>query len=405
MTVNKVDVVIIGAGASGLMCAATAGYRGKSVLVLDHANKAGKKILMSGGGRCNFTNMDTSPKHFLSSNSHFCISALRRYSPQDFVDLVDRHGLDYVEKKPGQLFCEHSAKDLLAILLTECEWAGVTIQLNTDIEKIEDIPANNGSTQDDAKSVKRIHASTGVIECDSLVIACGGLSIPTMGATGFGYKVAEQFDLNVLPTRAGLVPLTLQPSDKERFSELSGVSSDVTASFNATEFTEPMLFTHRGLSGPAILQISNFWTPGHPLSINLIPQQDIKAELIQLRQDSPKSTLEKWLSKQLPKRLVQVLMEENQWQGAFSDLSNAKIDSIAEQLNNWIIKPNGTEGYRTAEVTLGGVDTESVSSRTFEVKTVPGLYFIGEVLDVTGWLGGYNFQWAWASGYAAGQFV
>ncbi|WP_191600001.1 NAD(P)/FAD-dependent oxidoreductase [Marinomonas algicola] len=405
MTVNKVDVVIIGAGASGLMCAATAGYRGKSVLVLDHANKAGKKILMSGGGRCNFTNMDASPKHFLSTNSHFCISALRRYSPQDFVDLVDRHGLNYVEKTPGQLFCEHSAKDLLAILLTECEWAGVTIQLNTVIDKIEDVLKDSQVEQDGAKSVKQIHTSSGVIECDSLVIACGGLSIPTMGATGFGYQVAEQFGLNVLPTRAGLVPLTLQPSDKERFAELSGVSSDVTTAFDDTQFTEPMLFTHRGLSGPAILQISNFWTPGHPLSINLMPQQDIKAELTQLRQDAPKATLEKWLTKQIPKRLAQVLVEENHWQGPFSDLSNAKIDSISEQLSNWIIKPNGTEGYRTAEVTLGGVDTESVSSKTFEVKTVPGLYFIGEVLDVTGWLGGYNFQWAWASGYAAGQFV
>ncbi|MCZ2722317.1 NAD(P)/FAD-dependent oxidoreductase [Marinomonas sp. 15G1-11] len=405
MIVNKVDVVIIGAGASGLMCAATAGYRGKSVLVLDHANKAGKKILMSGGGRCNFTNMDASPKHFLSSNAHFCISALRRYSPQDFVDLVDRHGLEYVEKTPGQLFCEHSAKDLLAILLTECEWAGVTIQLNTNIEQVEDIPTDTNSEQDSLHSVKRIHTSNGIIECDSLVIATGGLSIPTMGATGFGYKVAEQFGLTVLPTRAGLVPLTLQPSDKERFAELSGVSSDVTASFNDTHFTEPMLFTHRGLSGPAILQISNFWTPGHPIFINLIPQQDIKAQLIQLRQDSPKATLEKWLTKQLPKRLVQVLVEENEWQGSFSELSNAKIDRISEQLSNWIIKPNGTEGYRTAEVTLGGVDTEFVSSKTFEAKNVPGLYFIGEVLDVTGWLGGYNFQWAWASGYAAGQFV
>ncbi len=395
MIVNKVDVVIIGAGASGLMCAATAGYRGKSVLVLDHANKAGKKILMSGGGRCNFTNLDASPKHFLSSNPHFCISALRRYSSQDFVDLVDRHGLDYVEKAPGQFFCEHSAKDLLAILMTECEWAGVTIQLNTDVLSIEE----------GAEGSKQIQTSSGPIECDSLVMATGGLSIPTMGATGFGYQVAEQFGLTVLPTRAGLVPLTLQPSDKARFSELSGISSDITASFADNSFTEPMLFTHRGLSGPAILQISNFWTPGHPLLINLMPKQDIKAELIQLRQDTPKATLEKWLTKQLPKRLVQVLIEENKWQGSFSDLSNAKIDSIAEQLNNWIIKPNGTEGYRTAEVTLGGVDTECISSKTFEVKTVPGLFFIGEVLDVTGWLGGYNFQWAWASGYAAGQYV
>ncbi|MFT2111395.1 NAD(P)/FAD-dependent oxidoreductase [Marinomonas sp. 2405UD68-3] len=408
MIVNKVDVVIIGAGASGLMCAATAGYRGKSVLVIDHANKAGKKILMSGGGRCNFTNMDAAPKHFLSSNPHFCISALRRYTPQDFVDLVDRHGLDYTEKAPGQLFCEHSAKDLLAILMTECEWAGVTIQLSTEVLSIEDM-AGEGTKEDAEEkgtvSKKQVRTSAGLVECDSLVIATGGLSIPTMGASGFGYKIAEQFGLPVLPTRAGLVPLTLQPSDKARFSELSGVSSDITASFEDNAFTEPMLFTHRGLSGPAILQISNFWTPGHPLLIDLMPQQDIKAQLIQLRQDTPKATLEKWLTKQLPKRLVQVLVEENAWQGPFSDLSNAKIDSIAKQLNNWIIKPNGTEGYRTAEVTLGGVDTECVSSKTFEVKTVPGLYFIGEVLDVTGWLGGYNFQWAWASGFAAGQFV
>ena len=395
----NVDVLIIGAGAAGLMCAANAGYRGRRVHIIDHTDKAGKKILMSGGGRCNFTNMDAAPKHFLSQNPHFCISALKRYSPQDFVELVDRHGLDYVEKTPGQLFCEHSAKDLLAILLTECEWAGVNIQLNTKIEKIENLGES-----------KKITTNQGVFVCESLVIATGGLSIPTMGATGFGYEIAKQFSLPVFPTRAGLVPVTLQPDLKTKFEALSGVSCDVIVCSNNQDannvhFSEPMLFTHRGLSGPAILQISNFWVPGDELHIDLSPAVSIVKLLTDARAASPKSSVEKALVKQLPKRLVTLLVEEHQWQGLLAECSNAKFEAIAQQIHHWVIKPNGTEGYRTAEVTLGGIDTNVISSKTFEANGIKGLYFIGEVLDVTGWLGGYNFQWAWASGYCAGQYV
>ena len=391
---DKVDVIVIGAGASGLMCAATAGYRGKKVLVLDHANKAGKKILMSGGGRCNFTNMDAAPKHFLSDNPHFCISALRRFSSQDFVDLVDRHGLEYVEKTPGQLFCQDSAKDLLEILMTELEWSGAELKLKTSITHIE--------YKDDHTIVS---TNQGVFSCESLVIATGGLSIPTMGASGFGYDIAKQVGHDILPTRASLVPITVQPDRKAQFSELSGIACDTTASANGISFAEPMLFTHRGVSGPAILQITNFWQPGETLDINIAPTLSLD-DLFSVRQDTPKKSFESVLSNTLSKRLVELIKVDFPWLDERSaQISNEQIEVLSCFLKHFDIAPNGTEGYRTAEVTLGGINTNEVSSKTFESQKQKGLYFIGEVLDVTGWLGGYNFQWAWASGYCAGQYV
>ncbi|MBD5771821.1 NAD(P)/FAD-dependent oxidoreductase [Marinomonas sp. SM2066] len=391
---DKVDVVVIGAGASGLMCAATAGYRGKKVVVLDHSNKAGKKILMSGGGRCNFTNMDAAPKHFLSENPHFCISALRRFSSQDFVDLVDRHGLEYIEKTPGQLFCQHSAKDLLEILLTELEWSGAELKLNTKIISID--------YKDDHTLVT---TNQGVFACESLVIATGGLSIPSMGASGFGYDIAKQVGHDLLPTRASLVPITIQPDRKEQLAELSGVACDISATANGTTFTEPMLFTHRGVSGPSILQITNFWQPGVALDINITPELSLD-ELFAVRQNTPKKSFEGVLSTTLPKRLVDLIKTEFPWLNERSaQTSNEQIEALYQYLSHFDIAPNGTEGYRTAEVTLGGINTNEVSSKTFESQKQKGLYFIGEVLDVTGWLGGYNFQWAWASGYCAGQYV
>ncbi|MCV2402626.1 NAD(P)/FAD-dependent oxidoreductase [Marinomonas sp. C2222] len=391
---DKVDVVIIGAGASGLMCAATSAYRGKKVLVIDHSNKAGKKILMSGGGRCNFTNMDASPKHFLSDNPHFCISALRRFSSQDFVDLVDRHGLEYTEKAPGQLFCQHTAKDLLSILLTEVEWSGAEIKLNTQVNSIEFLSEG-----------KLLKTNQGDLLCDSLVIATGGLSIPTKGATGFGYEVAKQIGHSLLPTRASLVPITVQPDRKETLNALSGIACDVSAASNGVSFNEPMLFTHRGVSGPSILQITNFWQPGEALQINLIPELSLES-LMRVRQESPKKSYEGVLSTLLAKRLIDIIKLDFPWLTERSaQISNQQLEALYSSLSDFDISPNGTEGYRTAEVTLGGINTKEVSSKTFESQKQKGLFFIGEVLDVTGWLGGYNFQWAWASGYCAGQYV
>ncbi len=392
---QKVDVVVVGAGASGLMCAATAAYRGRRVLVIDHARKAGKKILMSGGGRCNFTNLDAEPKHYISDNPHFCISALRRFSPYNFVELVDRHGLEYVEKAPGQFFCEHSAKDLLDILLTELEWSGAELQLET---KIDDI------VYQDAGGIL-IQTNKGEVQCDSLVIATGGLSIPSMGATGFGYEVAKTVGHHVFDTRASLVPITLQPSRKAELAELSGVACDIKATAKGMSFQEPMLFTHRGVSGPAILQITNFWQPGEPLSINIAPSLTLE-ELTSIRQKQPKKTFENVLNSLLPKRLVELMALSLPWlTEKTAQVSNEQLQALHEYLSNFDIAPNGTEGYRTAEVTLGGVDTKEVSSKTFESQKQAGLYFIGEVLDVTGFLGGYNFQFAWSSGYCAGQYV
>lgn len=391
---DQYDVIIIGAGAAGLMCAATAGYRGRRVLVLDHANRAGKKILMSGGGRCNFTNLNSTPANFISDNPGFCISALSRYTPQDFLALVERHGIEYEEKAPGQLFCRESSRDILEMLLTECDWAGAEIRLGVGVEAVD--PSGTGY---------RLATSEGPFRCSSLVVATGGLSIPTMGASPFGYELARQFGLEVLPTRAGLVPFTLHPDLKEKLAPLAGVSCPVEVTCNGETFAEPMLLTHRGLSGPAMLQISSFWHPGDRLRINLMPQTRIADSLHALRRKRPSSTVEHFLAQVLPNRFAQAFCILNAWQGPLQNYRNADLEKIAEKLANWTISPAGTEGYRTAEVTLGGVDTRQLSSKTMAVNHQPDLYFIGEVVDVTGHLGGHNFQWAWASGFAAGNIV
>ena len=391
----KTDVIIIGAGAAGLMCAIEAGRRGRQVLVLDHANKAGKKILMSGGGRCNFTNYHASKDNFISKNPNFCISALSRYTQWDFIELVNKHKIPFHEKAHGELFCDNKSKDILNMLLAECETHNVKIHLNTNINSIKQ----------QGENLFVLESTLGKLSCESLVIATGGLSIPTMGATPFGYKVAEQFGLNVLPTRAGLVPFTLMPIDKEKFSPLSGVSAHSVVSNTRQSFTENILFTHRGLSGPAILQISSYWQPGESVTINLLPQLNLIDVLLSEKIKSPEVKLKTALSAHLSKRLVTTLLPTEFENAKLKQLNEKQIEEIAEQFHHWSIKPNGTEGYRTAEVTLGGVDCEALSSKTMEVRNRPGLYFIGEVLDMTGWLGGYNFQWAWSSGWAAGQYV
>jgi predicted Rossmann fold flavoprotein len=391
---TETDVIIIGAGASGLMCAIEAGKRGRQVIILDHANKAGKKILMSGGGRCNFTNYYIDPGNFISNNPHFCKSALSRYTQWDFLALIARYQIPYHERDHGQLFCNDSAKDILSMLLKECADVGVEVQLNTHIERIEQL--NN-----------RFHLKTdhGTFSSQSLVVATGGLSIPKMGATPFGYKIAQQFGINTVPTRAGLVPLTLQPEDKERFSLLSGIAVPCSISNQRQTFNENILFTHRGLSGPAVLQISSYWLAGEAVVINLLPQVNLETELKSKRRQKLKNTLKTILDGYLPKRLIGCLLPDELLNISLPDLSDRQIQQIADQLHNWTIKPNGTEGYRTAEVTVGGIDCEALSSKTMESKKVPGLYFIGEIVDVTGWLGGYNFQWAWSSAWCAGQYV
>jgi predicted Rossmann fold flavoprotein len=387
------DVIIIGAGASGLMCAIEAGKRGRKVLVLDHANKAGKKILMSGGGRCNFTNYSVEPNNYISHNPHFCKSALSRYSQWDFLALVGRYRISFHERDHGQLFCDESAKDILDMLLAECDKAGVVVRLNTRIDSV-------------ARLADRFQLKTGSgsFTGQSLVVATGGLSIPKMGATPLGYKIAEQFGIKVLPTSAALVPFTLQPEDKERFSALSGIAVPCVVSNKRQSFSENVLFTHRGLSGPAVLQISSYWRAGEEIAIDLLPQVNLETELKSKRQQKLKNKLKTILEGYLPKRLISALLTEDLLDLSLQDLSDKQIQQVAKQLNSWTIKPNGTEGYRTAEVTSGGVDCDAISSKTMESKQVPGLYFIGEVLDVTGWLGGYNFQWAWSSAWCAGQY-
>ncbi|MGZ5007472.1 MAG: NAD(P)/FAD-dependent oxidoreductase [Methylobacter sp.] len=387
------DVIILGAGASGLMCAIEAGKRGRNVLVLDHANKAGKKILMSGGGRCNFTNYSIEANNYISHNPHFCKSALSRYTQWDFLDLIGRYQIPFHERDHGQLFCDDSAKDILDMLLAECAKAGVTIRLNTRIDSVD--------RQADRFLIK---TANGNFTARSLVVATGGLSIPKMGATPLGYKIAGQFGINVLPTHAGLVPFALQPEDKDKFSALSGIALPCLVSNSRQGFSENVLFTHRGLSGPAILQISSYWRAGEEITINLLPQVDLEAELKSKRRQKLKNKLKTIMESYLPKRLIGVFLPEELLERSLQDLSDKQIQRVAEQINSWTIKPNGTEGYRTAEVTAGGVDCDAVSSKTMESKQVPGLYFIGEVLDVTGWLGGYNFQWAWSSAWCAGQY-
>ncbi|QJR81151.1 NAD(P)/FAD-dependent oxidoreductase [Alteromonas pelagimontana] len=389
------DVIVIGAGAAGLFCAAQAGQRGRNVEVLDHAKKVGRKILMSGGGRCNFTNMYTTPENFLCSNPHFCKSALSRYTQWDFVGLVAQYGIAYHEKTLGQLFCDDSATDIVNMLLSECEKAHVKVSTRCEILNVE---------KNEQGFV--LQTSLGDYRCESLVIATGGLSLPKLGASAFGYRLAEQFGLKVLPTRAGLVPFTLQDADKATLAELSGIAVDVQVSCNSSSFRESMLFTHRGLSGPAMLQISSFWQPGDVLSINAQPEQTIATILEIAKEETPEALLSTVLGKLYPKRFVQTFIALYEWKNTPVKQLNAKdIEKMEANFSNWQIKPNGTEGYRTAEVTLGGVDTNELSSKTMMAKNVDGLFFIGEVVDVTGWLGGFNFQWAWSSGWAAGQYV
>lgn len=402
--VIKTDVLIIGASASGLMCAIEAGKRGRNVTVLDHANKAGKKILMSGGGRCNFTNIDVDASNFISHNPHFCKSALSRYTQWDFVAMVNAYQIPYHQRDLGKLFCDDSAKDILNMLLTECEKVNVKIRLNCEIKNTE--KKDNNSFE--INTLQGRHQTT--YQATSLVIACGGLSIPKMCASPLGYKIAEQFGLHIWPTTAGLVPFTLQPHDKENLKELSGISVESDVSNERNHFNENILFTHRGLSGPAILQISSYWRAGESININLLPELDI-ADLLKSRQDKQANVkLKTVLTEILPKRLVSALFaqassEQSVLDKPLQELSQVQINQIAKQLHHWQIKPSGTEGYRTAEVTLGGVDCNELSSKTMESNKVTGLYFIGEVVDVTGWLGGYNFQWAWSSGWCAGQVV
>ncbi|OKP03672.1 NAD(P)/FAD-dependent oxidoreductase [Xenorhabdus eapokensis] len=391
---EKFDVVIIGAGAAGLFCAAQAGQAGLNVLVLDNGKKTGRKILMSGGGRCNFTNMYTEPAAYLSANPHFCKSALARYTQWDFIDLVQRYSIPYHEKTLGQLFCDDSAQQIIDLLLKECEIGQVTIRLRSEVADVE------------KKEQGFVITAAGIkVSAYSLVVASGGLSMPGLGASPLGYRIAEQFGLNILPTRAALVPFTLHKPLLEQLQALSGVSvpSVVTAK-DGTVFRENILFTHRGLSGPAILQISSYWQPGEYVSINLLPDIDFENFLDQEREAHPNQSLKNTLAKLLPKRLVECLQSLEQLpELSLKQLNSTQQKALITTLQCWQVQPNGTEGYRTAEVTLGGVDTHELSSKTMEAHKVKGLYFIGEVVDVTGWLGGYNFQWAWSSAWACAQ--
>jgi predicted Rossmann fold flavoprotein len=392
--VRSTDVVIIGAGAAGLMCALTAAARGRSVLLIEHANKAGKKILMSGGGRCNFTNLYTDPTNFFSKNPHFFKSALARYTQWDFIALVSKHGVPYHEKKLGQLFCDNKSKDILEMLLEECRRAGVDLHLNTSVHEIEKTEAGYLLSTD-----------MGDLASPSLVVATGGLSIPTLGATGFGYQIARQFGHTVLATRAGLVPFTVSDQLHELCIELSGTSVACLVSCNGQSFRENILFTHRGLSGPAILQISSFWHPGDAVEINLLPDHDALEWLQDQQAARPDSELKTVLGEVFTKKMATLLTDQWSTSKPMKQYTPAGLRDIADKLGAWQVVPAGTEGYRTAEVTLGGVDTSEVSSKTMESLKSTGLYFIGEVLDVSGHLGGFNFQWAWASGHAAAQFV
>ena len=390
------DVVIIGAGAAGLMAAATAGYRGRSVTVVDMGKKPGRKILISGGGRCNFTNENATPENYLCQNPHFAKSALSRYSAQDFIELVDRHGLNYHHKTLGQLFCDNSAQDIVDILMTECEWAGVDVAMRSEV-----ITVNKNDSGYEVITAGESY------QCESLIVASGGLTMPKLGASPIGYKIAEQFGLKVLPTMAALVPFTLHDHDKQKFDGLSGISINTeVCSEDGTKFKENILFTHRGLSGPAILQISSFWRAGQAVTINLLPEATIDELFTEWRESSGQKSLKNMLSTVLPKRFIEALVKQKDiTDKAINQISNDEITYLGQYLHQWQIKPNGTEGYRTAEVTLGGVDTDELSSKTFEAKKAKGLYFIGEAIDVTGWLGGYNFQFAWSSGVACGQAV
>jgi predicted Rossmann fold flavoprotein len=388
------DVIIIGAGAAGMMCAIEAGKRGRKVLLLEHSRKPGNKILMAGGGRCNFTNINIDASNFISHNPHFCKSALSRYTQWDFIAMVNDHNIPYHERDHGQLFCKNSSKDILDMLRSKCNSEGVEIHVKTSITKVATIIGGFN-----------VHGENQIWKCESLVIATGGLSIPTSGATPFGYQIAEQFGIKVWPPSAGLVPFTLKPEDKKRMAPLSGISVEVTVSCNGQSFRENILFTHRGLSGPAILQISNYWYSGQNLSINWLPNIELDKLITATAKSNPKQQLKTIIATILPQRLVPLLIDENIAEKPLNQLTNSQINNLTLTLKSWQIKPAGTEGYRTAEVTQGGVDCDSLSSKTMETKTQIGLYFIGEVIDVAGWLGGYNLQWAWSSGWCAGQYV
>lgn len=391
---ERFDAIVIGAGAAGMFCAAQAGQAGLRVLLLDNGKKPGRKILMSGGGRCNFTNLYVEPAAYLSQNPHFCKSALARYTQWDFIDLVGKYGIAWHEKTLGQLFCDDSAEQIVSMLVAECEKGEVTTRLRSEVLSV---------SRDESGYTLQLNGGT--VSTSKLVIASGGLSMPGLGASPFGYKIAEQFGLKVLPTRAGLVPFTLHKPMLEQFQVLSGVSvpSIITAE-DGTVFKENLLFTHRGLSGPAVLQISSYWQAGQFVSINLLPECDLESFLNEQRQSHPNQSLKNTLAMQLPKRLVECLQQLGQiLDVTLKQLNSREQETLVDSLTNWRVQPNGTEGYRTAEVTLGGVDTHELSSRTMEARNVPGLYFIGEVMDVTGWLGGYNFQWAWASAWACAQ--
>ena len=394
MAASSLDVVVIGGGAAGLMCAIEAGKRGRRVLLLEHNAQIGRKILISGGGRCNFTNLHTRPENFLSANPHFAKSALARYSPADFLRMVERHGIPYHEKTLGQLFCDRSANDILRMLEAECAEAGVRIETACGVRRV--------SGSDGAFVVETGREE---LRASSVVIATGGLSIPKIGATPFGYTIARQFGLRVLECRPALVPLTFAPEDQQRYGGLAGVSAESVASADGAKFREKLLFTHRGLSGPAILQASSYWTPRESLEIDLLPGIDLAALLRQCRAANDRSEVRTIVSRFLPKRLADRWFELHPPSKSVTGMSDREIDAIAEGLHAWRIRPAGTEGYEKAEVTAGGVDTAELSSKTMESKKVPGLYFIGEVVDVTGHLGGFNFQWAWAAGCSAGQYA
>jgi predicted Rossmann fold flavoprotein len=392
------EVVVVGGGAAGLMCALTAGRRGRRVLVLEKTNRCGKKILMSGGGRCNFTNTGTTPANFLSANPHFCKSALARYTPADFIAMVEAHGIGYHEKELGQLFCDESSKQIVRMLLDECASAGVRIETSCAIEEV----------QASSDTGFRLKTSSASLHAESLVVACGGLSIPSLGASDFGYRLAKEFGHDVLPTRAGLVPLTLSGKHLEHYAELAGLALPVSVRtgkgpYGKARFDNALLFTHRGISGPSILQASNYWEPGVDLRVDLSPDTKLLPFLQERQATTPGTELRNVLSELLPRRLAHRICELFLSDRPMRQLTPSQLQDIAARLHDWPFVASGTEGYRTAEVTLGGVDTDQLSSATMQSKRVPGLYFVGEVVDVTGWLGGYNFQWAWASGHAAGE--
>lgn len=391
--IDRYDVIIIGAGAAGMMCAIEAGTRGKKVLILEKTTRAGKKILMSGGGRCNFTNLNTTSAQFISNNPHFCKSALSAYTPYDFIALVEKYHIKYYEKTLGQLFCEGKSNEIVDMLLKECARYAVQIHYSQTIHHI--------SKEEHFK----INTDTSKYQCTSLVIATGGLSIPTLGSTPFGYQIANQFGLNVYPTRAGLVPLTLHPEEKDIYAALSGISINCRVHCNNIDFEESLLFTHRGLSGPAILQISSYWDVKDDIKIKICPNMNWHEELTKAKKGQGNTQLKTYLNTHLPKKFIVSIFKQEILDKPLKQLEHKDFESIHQQLTELAIKPAGTEGYRTAEVTLGGVDCNELSSKTMEAKKIPGLYFVGEVMDVTGWLGGYNFQWAWASGYAAGRHV